>query len=221
MREYFCVNILAGLTPIRAIKDVIQTIGDRGNKELVLSDNSYSERGRAILKEVAVQKRLKFLRKKLTTSLVKAVRVDKQKIVQELALLAFSNLDDFIEIDDAGEYCLKSWNDIGRKKKAAVQTINITTTTTTKKGGEKIRKQNVRFTLASKQAALESLGKHLGIFQKDNEQKKPQQTIFDILAICGENPEQHITEAKRIKAEVTDADNAGGSVKPEAFELPE
>ena len=63
--------------------------------------------------------------------------------------------------------------------------MKVTTTTTRDKDKNRdYETKNVQFKLYSKLTALEQLGKHLGFFEKDNEQRR-QLTIVDIMAIVG------------------------------------
>jgi phage terminase small subunit len=103
-------------------------------------------------------------------------------VVLELAKIGFSNIEDYLTVDEDGETHLKSFDDIERSVLAAIESIKISTT---KNKDDSREYTTTQFKLCSKLNALEQLGKHLGIYQKDNEQKG--QTIFDILAIVGVN----------------------------------
>lgn len=102
-------------------------------------------------------------------------------VVLELAKVGFSNIEDYLTVDEDGETRLKSFEDIERNVLAAIESIKISTTMN-KDGSREYT--TTQFKLHSKLNALEQLGKHLGIFDKDNEQKRPL-NIVDILAIVG------------------------------------
>lgn len=112
----------------------------------------------------------------------KRTLITADNVVIELAKVAFSNIQDYLTICKDGEIFLKNFDDIEREKLAAVESINISTTM----NKDDIREYTTtQFKLCSKLNALEKLGKHLGIYQKDNEQKAPI-TLIDIVArMCG------------------------------------
>lgn len=113
-------------------------------------------------------------------------QVTADSVVLELAKLAFSNIEDYLTVDEDGETHLKNFEDIERSVLAAVESIKISTT---KNKDDSREYTTTQFKLCSKLNALEQLGKHLGIYEKDNDQKK--QTIYDILAIVGINADGH------------------------------
>jgi len=91
-------------------------------------------------------------------------------VVLELAKIGFSNIEDFAKIEGK-TVKFTDFKDLTREQLAAVESIGST------------EKGKITLKLHSKISALQDLGKHLGIYQKDNEQTG--QTIFDILAIVG------------------------------------
>jgi len=106
-----------------------------------------------------VQNRISELQKELQAK----TGITAEKVIAELALLGFSNIQDYIGDDNE----VVDLSQIDRNKAAAVDSIK--TTVTVNKLGDTTTQ--VQFKLNSKQAALESLGRHLGIFEKDNKQK--------------------------------------------------
>jgi hypothetical protein len=94
---------------------------------------------------------------------------DTDKRIAELAKLGFYNVQDFVK-DDNGIERLKQ---MARTKTAPVVGIKVTETFS---GTGKRKRTNVttEIKLADKSRALELLGKHLGIFEKDNRQKSQQ-----------------------------------------------
>ena len=97
-------------------------------------------------------------------------QITADNVVLELAKIGFCNIEDFAKIEGA-VVKFTDFKEVGKEKLAAVESIG-----STKKG-------KITLKLHSKLNALEQLGKHLGIYEKDNAQKA--QTIFDILAIVG------------------------------------
>jgi len=108
------------------------------------------------------------------------------KVIKELAKIGFSNIEDYLTVDEDGETHLKNFDEIERATLAAIESIKISITNNK---DESRTYTTTQFKLCSKLHALEQLGKHFGIYQKDNEQKA--QTIFDILAIVGINGNGH------------------------------
>ena len=84
-------------------------------------------------------------------------------VVQELAKLAFSNTQDFVKTGND----IKDISKLERHKVAAVSGIKTTEIVI----GEATR-TTTELKFHDKVSALEKLGKHLGVFEKDNAQKK-------------------------------------------------
>lgn len=98
-------------------------------------------------------------------------------IISELEKIAFSNIQDFLTVDENGEVFLKNFDAIEREKLATIESIKISTTRNKDDSREYTTTQ---FKLHSKLNALEQLGKHFGIYDKDNAQRmKPFILIFN------------------------------------------
>jgi phage terminase small subunit len=85
-----------------------------------------------------------------------------ERIITELAKLGFSNMLDFIKIDDDGQPCL-DFNDLDREKAAAIAEITTDVITNPRDGSVTRR---TRFKLYDKKTALVDLGRHLGMFKE-------------------------------------------------------
>jgi len=81
--------------------------------------------------------------------------IDAERVLRELALIAFANADDYFEWN-GGNVTLKNSDEMTREQKAVVSEISQTVT---EAGG------TIRLKLYDKRAALVDLGKHLGIFK--------------------------------------------------------
>lgn len=103
-------------------------------------------------------------------------------VVLELAKVAFSNIEDFLEVLEGGDVTLKAFEAIEREKLAAIESIKISSTTNKDDSREYTTTQ---FKLHSKLNALEQLGKHFGIFERDNEQRTPKETLNLLVLIDG------------------------------------
>jgi len=105
---------------------------------------------------------------KAKAKLAKKFDVTAERTVGEFAKIAYVNIGDFV----GEEGSLKKIPDISRENMAAVQSIKFTGVG---------KKQTVELKLHSKPAALDALGRHLGIFGVDNLQKAT--SIADIFAV--------------------------------------
>jgi phage terminase small subunit len=103
------------------------------------------------------------------------VRVNQDDVIGKFVQIAQANLDDYLEWDDVS-IILNPSAELTREQKYCLQEIQ-------KIEGEKT--SNVKIKLHDKVKALENLGRHLGIFLRDNEQKKPEVIIS---AGCWEDP---------------------------------
>jgi len=105
---------------------------------------------------------------KLQTAIAERCRITSDMVVQELAKVGFHNIQDFID-EKNGIVNLKN---IKRNTAAAVESIKVTEI-----GKGKTAKKKIELKLHDKVGALEKLGRHLGIFEKDNSQQNKKVTI--------------------------------------------
>lgn len=110
-----------------------------------------------LLKKLEVQEYIKELMHKRE----KRTDVKSDDVIYELAKVAFHNIKDFLNEGNM----IKDLTTIEREKTAAVSSIK----TTIKADGDIVTE--IKF--HDKVSALEKLGKHFGIFEKDNEQLRP------------------------------------------------
>lgn len=104
-------------------------------------------------------------------------QITADNVVIELAKIAFSNIEDYLTVDEDGETRLKSFEGIEGATLAAIESIKISTT---KNKNDSREYTTTQFKLHSKLNALEQLGKHLGIYDKDNAQRmKPFILVFN------------------------------------------
>lgn len=92
-----------------------------------------------------------------------------QQVIDELKKLAFTNVQDYI--NEGNE--IKDLTTITREKAAGIESIKKTTTEFSGGGDSNGKKVSIQFKLYDKLTALEKLGRHLGIFELDNQQKAP------------------------------------------------
>ncbi len=121
------------------------------------SDKTATQIGYNLLQEQEIKDFLD----ELKAEMVKRSMITQDQIVAEYAKLGFSNIQDYM--DENLEFKL---HEIPRDEAAAISTIKKTVTEF--EGGSKT---SVEFKLHDKPTALNALGRHLGIFDKDNKQK--------------------------------------------------
>lgn len=92
-----------------------------------------------------------------------------QQVIDELKKLGFANIQDYIDPENE----IKDLTKIDRDKAAAVESIKKTVTEFSGGGESSGKKISIQFKLYDKISALEKLGRHLGIFELDNQQKAP------------------------------------------------
>lgn len=96
--------------------------------------------------------------------LVRKIEVTAEKVVQELALIGFANMADYISED--GSERMVDLSKLTRCQAAAIQELTVETYTEGR-GDDAERIKRTKFKLGDKKAALDSLGRHLGLFEKD------------------------------------------------------
>lgn len=117
------------------------------------SRKSANSKGWLLLQEPAIRKEIdRLLEEAASKAGLKA-----EDVINELRKLAFYNARSFVDETNS----IRSLQDLPEDLTAAIVGIR---TTQTRKGLQ------VELKLADKKGALESLGRHLGIFEKDNEQ---------------------------------------------------
>ncbi len=95
------------------------------------------------------------------------IEVTQQMVLEELAKIGFSNIQDLMGAGNTFKDALE----IERPKAAAIESIKVKTTTRSIPNMPDEVSQEIQFKMYSKTNALEQLGKHLGFFEVDNKQK--------------------------------------------------
>lgn len=124
----------------------------------------YSESGAHVeashlLRKPKVRKLIDRLQSERATRL--GVKAD--RVVEELARLAFSNMADYMEVDAEGKPVGLNLRNLTRDQAAAIQEVSEDATGGTG-DGERRLVIRTKFKLADKGANLERLGRHLGMF---------------------------------------------------------
>ena len=130
------------------------------------SAKTANREGSRLLSNVDIQKAISVFQSRLEEKTDLTV----ERLVKEFGHIAFSNVQDYLEEGTL----IADLTRMPPDKAVALAVIEITRTefmgTITTR---------TKFKLHSKIAALESLGKHLGMFEKDNRQKDPTKIIVE------------------------------------------
>lgn len=111
-----------------------------------------------LLKKPIIQSKIA----ELQESLRQKTGVTAEMVVAELAKIGFSNFRDFVNRSNKPRMV----HDLTEEQSAVIEGITITEIQ-----NDYGTKTQTKLKLSSKVEALEKLGRHLGIFEKDNEQK--------------------------------------------------
>lgn len=123
------------------------------------SEATAAEQGSRLLINVNIQNYIQELKQNRSERL----NITADMVLQELGKIGFSNVQDYLE----GDLSVKDLTAIDRRKADAVSSIKKTVTEF--EGGSR---ETVEFKLHDKLKALEMIGRHIGFFEKDNEQGK-------------------------------------------------
>lgn len=134
------------------------------------SKKTANEQAARLLANVSLQDYVQQLQSKTSDKL----EITREKVIAEYARIAFSDVRAFFG-EDGG---MKNLSDLTSNEAAAISSIE---TEELFEGFGKDRERIGRtrkVKMWDKTKALESLGKHLGLFEKDNEQKRTEQQPF-------------------------------------------
>ena len=141
---------------------------------------AYSQ-GQRLLKNVEIQKRVQ----KLQTERSERTQVSADRVLRELAIIANSDIQDFITIDDdTGAIRAKGFGEMPALASRALESITENRTVREDAEGEdSIINDKVTFRMHDKIRANELLGKHLGMFKDQPQEVKLSGTINVISAV--------------------------------------
>ena len=135
----------------------------RKNQRIAAKEAGYSEHSAAGYK-LYHNPHVKEYIKRIKIERIEQFKIEQEELIQRFTLLATYNLEDFI--NEEGE--LIAPNNLERDYAEAIKEIKQTVRT---EDGKKVIINEYKF--HDKLKSLEALGKHLGIFEKDNAQKTP------------------------------------------------
>lgn len=117
------------------------------------------------LKRADIRQRIEAHRESVLQPLRDRYQVTSERLIHELALLAFSNPADFIAVDNDGQAVI-DLSDATRDQFAAIQSVKAKTTTRTI-GDVDIVERATELRLVSKRDALVDLARIHGLFKED------------------------------------------------------
>lgn len=133
-----------------------------------------SRNSKRLMKDPRIIEALEKINNQAIMPIIKDIALTKERVLQELCLIAFSNMKDYLKEDEEGSTYidLKSLSRDVAAPLVEVQVDNI------QSGRNKIKKVKVK--QADKMAALEKLGKHLGLFT-DKLEVNGQVSLIDLI----------------------------------------
>jgi len=140
-------------------------------------ESVYAARGKTADVEVSRTLKLPHVAaylKKLQEDVAIRAEIDATKVVKELGKVAFTNIKEYVNVDSEGNITFIPFNKVEEDKLAAIESIKVRVNVTE---NTRLETQHttttIEFKLHNKLNALEQLGRHFGIYQKDNEQGPP------------------------------------------------
>jgi phage terminase small subunit len=131
------------------------------------SSNTAESQGSRLLSNVKVAAELD----KKTAKALDKLEITAERVLRELALMGFSNMLDYMSIED-GKLHEFDYSKLTRDQAAAIQEITVDTAGGSGDGERKLVLRT-RFKLGDKRGSLELLGKHLKLFTDKVEQSGP------------------------------------------------
>lgn len=123
------------------------------------SKKTARSQGQRLLTKVDIQAEIE----RLTEERAKRLAIDADTVLQELARIAFSNMLDYIVVQEDGT-AFVDLSQLDRDQAAGILEITVDDVTGGTGDGVRKRVQRTRFKLANKIKALEHLGRHLKLF---------------------------------------------------------
>ena len=156
--ERFCQAYVRGGTAGNAAASYKAAFGKDNRAQA-----SRLQHDRNILQRVAeLQAQVSSIEARALEKAVDRLAITKEAVLAELARMGFANMLDYVRIRDDGEPMI-DLSALNRDRAAAIQEV-VVDSYTDGRGDDSREVKRIRFKLADKQAALVSLGKHLGMF---------------------------------------------------------
>lgn len=193
--------------------------GTAAAKRAGYSDKSAGQQACELLKLPKIQK----LIDRLLAQARRRMEIDADKVLGEMADVAFANMADYIRISGNGEPQL-DLSDTTRQQQNAIESFEVREV-----DGEKTSSRSVKFKLHSKLTALDQLAKHLKLYQEQidvttNGESIKQDTGEVIDGLMKNNPEyveflrQQAINKSRSTPMITDESDDDDDLSDEAEE---
>lgn len=134
------------------------------------SPKTAKQQGSRLLTNVDIQERLSELKNKASERL----EITHDMLLRELANIGFSDIKEFYEEG----LSLKEIVNLSSDKTKAISSIKKTLTTFGSEDNQGT-KETIEFKLHDKLAAIDKIGRHIGFFEKDNDQKGKRHVFLD------------------------------------------
>jgi len=134
------------------------------------SEKTAQEQGSRLLSNVKVKKALD----KATKAISKKIGITQQMVLEELALIGFGNITDVMSWDKHGNGTFKTSEELDAKGRALIKSIKVKETLS-----DSGFTRTKELTLNDKIAALEKIGRHLGMF-KDQLDLNLKKIVFNV-----------------------------------------
>ncbi len=94
----------------------------------------------------------------------KRTEITQDRVLEELALIGFADMKDFIKIDDGGAIQAYPLDSLGEGKSRIIRKVKEKRTIKSTPEGDQILESTYEFELCDKVKSLEMIGRHLGMF---------------------------------------------------------
>lgn len=160
--------------------------------------SDYNGQATRLKNDPRIKKRIR----EVTQILERKSIVSKERVIEELAKIAFADLKDFLVIDpDTGSISI-SPTALDHENSAALQELSLT------ESGSRIKSKTSKIKLADKQTALIQLGKHLGLFKETievNGTLSLQRLVEDSLQVIKQSAPLQLSSVPSIELDVEPA----------------
>lgn len=165
--------------------------------------------GNKLLKIPSVALRIAELQQRVCEIAEDRFNVTAEKVLQELAIIAFANVQDYVKVDDNG-IPMPDFSKVTRRQFAAIGEVKFEDI----ESGARVGKR-VTFKLLDKKGALVDLGRHLGLFKDDKPQAGNTVNINVISDAAADFDRRMVELAARVVAdEVARTDEPAGQSAP-------
>lgn len=141
-----------------------------------MKESSIRANAHKLLRTDFMKQRIEELQKVVRQSATKSFEITAEKVLQELAKIAFANVQDYVRVDAEG-IPLPNFTEVTRSQFSAIGEITFEDIETGQRTGKR-----VKFKLLDKKGALVDLGKHLGLFVEKTEHKHEHTFVDDAAA---------------------------------------